>query len=65
MQSYKDMEYENTKKYILVTTVSNVQIVDWRTRDGKNLRTFTKTWQRKGQNRKKRQKQLHTFKLKE
>ena len=43
MQSYKDMEYENTKKYILVTTVSNVQIVDWRTRDGKNLRTFTKT----------------------
>ena len=60
------MKYANTKtqkKYTLATTVTNVQIVDWRTRDGKNLRTFTKTWQRKGQNRKKRQKQLHAFKL--
>ena len=38
MQSYKDMKYENTKiqkKSILVATATNVQIVDWRTRDGK------------------------------
>ena len=36
-------EIRKYKKYILVTTVTNVQMVDWRTRDGKNLRTFTKT----------------------
>ena len=32
------MKYANTKtqkKYTLATTVTNVQIVDWRTRDGK------------------------------